>query len=179
MLVKILIALVVVLVLFVVMVALRPSEFRVTRSAAIAAPPDAVFAQVNDLHNWEAWSPWAKLDPAAKTKYEGPPAGIGAKFGWSGNNKIGAGQMTITESKPYDLVKFRLDFVKPFKGTNAAEFTFRPDGNQTVVTWSTMGEYSFIPKAVGLFINCDKMMGDQFEKGLAQMKSLTEMAVSK
>ena len=110
--------------------ALRPSEFRVTRSTLVAAPADVVFAHVNDLHAWEAWSPWAKLDPAAKTTYEGPSAGVGAAFSWDGNRNVGQGRMTIVESRPNQLVRFRLDFLKPFKGTNAAEFTFqsRPSG---------------------------------------------------
>src|SRR5215471_2717106 len=121
MLIKILVVLAVVLLGLVVFAATRPSEFRVMRSALVGAPPDAVFPHVNDLHNWEAWSPWAKLVPAAKSTYEGPPAGVGATFSWAGNQKIGEGRMTIVESHPNDLVRFRLDFLKPFKGTNLAE----------------------------------------------------------
>src|SRR5713226_7353069 len=175
----ILIALAVIVVLFVIIVAMQPADFRITRSAAIAAPPEAVFAQVNDLHNWEAWSPWAKLDPAAKSTYDGPAAGVGAAFAWSGNNKIGEGRMTITESRPNELVRFKLDFLKPLKGTNTAEFTFKPEGNQTAVTWSMYGKNKFLSKAVGLFMNCDKMVGGQFEQGLAQMNSVTEAATTK
>ena len=172
MFIKILIALGIVAVVFVVVVALRPSDFRVTRSATVAAPAEAVFAQVNDLHNWEAWSPWAKLDPAAKTTYDGPAAGVGAGFAWDGNNKVGQGHMAITESRPHELIRFKLDFLKPFKGTNMAEFTFKAEGNQTEVTWTMSGEYNFISKAIGLFINCDKMVGGQFEQGLAQLNSV-------
>jgi hypothetical protein len=170
----ILIVVAVVVVLFIVVVALRPSDFRVTRSATISAPAEDVFAQVNDLHKWEAWSPWARLDPAAKQSYAGPPAGTGASFSWAGNNKIGEGSMTITESRPAELVRFRLDFLKPFKGTNIAEFTFKADADQTAVNWSMTGKYNFMAKAVGLFINCDKMIGCQFDKGLATLKSLAE-----
>ena len=179
MLKKILIALIVIVVVFVIVVALQPADFRVTRSATIAAPPAAVFAQVNDLHNWEAWSPWAKLDPNSKIAYEGPPAGVGAAFAWSGNYEVGEGRMTITESRPNEFVQFKLDFVKPFKGTNTAEFTFKPEGNQTAVTWSMSGKKNFIMKAIGLFVSCDKMMGGFFEKGLAQMKSVAEAAAKK
>jgi len=175
----ILIALAVIVVVFVVIVAVQPSDFRITRSATIAAPPEAVFAQVNDLHNWEAWSPWAKLDPAAKSTYEGPAAGVGAAFAWSGNNKIGEGRMTVIESRPDELVRFKLDFLKPFKASNTAEFTFKPEGNQTAVTWSMYGKNNFLSKAVGLFMNCDKMVGGQFEQGLAQMNSVTEAATTK
>ena len=168
-----------VVVVFVVVVALQPSEFKVARSAEIAAPPETVFEQVNDLHRWEAWSPWMKLDPNAKCTYEGPPAGVGAVFAWSGNKNIGEGRMTITESRPSELVKFRLDFVKPFAGTCSADFTFKPLGNDTAVTWSMEGTNNFIAKAMSLFMSCDKMVGEQFEKGLAQMKSIAEGAAEK
>jgi hypothetical protein len=97
---------------------MRPSDFRVSRSTTVDAPTEAVFEQVNDLHNWESWSPWAKLDPNAKTTYEGPKAGVSAAFAWSGTSKIGEGRMTITESRPKELIRFKLNFVKPFKGTN-------------------------------------------------------------
>jgi uncharacterized protein YndB with AHSA1/START domain len=179
MLLKVLIVLAVVVGVFLVFVALRPSAFRVTRSASIAAPPEAIFAQVNDLHKWEAWSPWAKLDPAAKNSYAGPVEGAGATFAWSGNNKIGEGRMTITESRPYELIRFKLDFVKPFKGTNTAEFTFKPEGNQTVVTWTMLGQNNFISKAIQIFVNCEKMVGGQFEKGFAEMKAITEAEIRK
>jgi len=159
---------------FVVVVSTRPSEFRITRTAAISAPAAAVFAQVNDLHRWKAWSPWAKMDPNAKEVHEGPAAGAGAKMSWSGNNKVGEGSMTITESRPNDFVRFRLEFLKPFAATNTAEFTFKPQGNQTVVTWSMFGHNNFMGKAMGLIMNCDKMVGGQFEKGLAQLKSVAE-----
>jgi uncharacterized protein YndB with AHSA1/START domain len=174
MLLQILIVIAVLLVILIAVIAARPSEFRVTRSVVIAAPPDAVFEQVNNLHHWEAWSPWAKLDPAAKNTYEGPPAGTGAAFAWSGNRNIGEGRMTIIESVPPELVRFRLDFVKPFKGTNLAEFTFKAEGGKTTVTWSMSGKNNFITKGFGLFINCEKMVGGQFDRGLAQIKELTE-----
>ncbi|HZR15807.1 MAG TPA: SRPBCC family protein [Verrucomicrobiae bacterium] len=177
MLVKILIVLAVLLVGFIIVVALRPSQFRIMRSALISAPPEVVFPQVNDLHNWEAWSPWAKLDPAAKGTYEGPAAGVGAVFGWSGNQNIGEGRMAITESQLNELVRFRLDFVRPFKGTNVAEFTFKPENGQTRVTWTMSGRYSFIPKAIGLFINCDDMVGKQFEKGLVELNTVAGSTV--
>ena len=172
----ILIAAAVVVIAFVAIVAMQPSEFRVTRSAAMAARAPEVFAQVNDLRKWDAWSPWAKLDPAAKATFEGPPAGTGAAFAWAGNNKIGEGRMTITDSSPNKLVRFRLEFVKPFKATNTAEFTFSPEGGRTVVTWSMSGTNNFMAKAVGLFINCEKMVGGQFEQGLANMKGVVESA---
>jgi uncharacterized protein YndB with AHSA1/START domain len=175
----ILIVLAVIIVVFVVIVATRPDDFRVTRTATIAAPAAVVFEQVNDLHKWEAWSPWAKLDLSAKTSYEGPPSGVGATFHWDGNMDVGTGSMTITESRPGELVRFRLEFVKPFKGTNTAEFDFKTEGNQTTVTWSTFGKANFMTKAVGLFMDCDKIMGGQFEQGFANLKSVLEAAEKK
>lgn len=172
----VLIGLAIVVVVFIVIVVTRPDDFRVTRTTTIPAPAAAVFEHVNDLYKWEAWSPWAKMDPAAKTRYEGPPSGVGAVFHWDGNKDVGAGSMTITESKPNELVRFRLEFLKPFKGTNTAEFTFKSEGNQTTVTWSMFGKNNFMSKAIGLFMDCDKMVGGQFEQGFANLKSVLDAA---
>lgn len=174
MLKKILIALAVIVIVCVGVVAIQPSEFRVTRTATISAPAPAVFAQVNDFHNWEAWSPWAKLDPAMKQTYEGAPAGAGAVYTWAGNHEVGEGRMTMTESRPSELIRIKLEFVKPFRGTNIAEFTFKPAADQTAVTWSMTGQKNFVAKAIHLFMSMDKMVGGYFEKGLAQMKSVVE-----
>ena len=170
----ILISLAVIVIVFVVIVALQPSEFRVARSTTISAPPAAVFVQVNDFHKWEAWNPWGKIDPAMKQAYEGAPAGIGAIYTWTGNKEVGEGRMTITESRPSELIRINLEFFKPFAATNTAEFTFKPEGNQTAVTWSMFGEKNFMAKAIHLFMSMDKMIGGQFEKGLAQMKAVAE-----
>ena len=161
-------------VVFAIVVSMRPAEFRISRSAKMSAPPAAVFAQVNDYHNWDAWSPWAKLDPNAKVTYEGPTSGTGAIFSWSGNDKVGAGRQTIIESRPDELIQIKLDFEKPFKATSMAEFTFKPEGEHTLVTWSMSGKNDFMGKAVSLFMDCDKMVGGEFEKGLASMKSIVE-----
>lgn len=179
MIMPILISLAVIVVLFVVVVAMRPSEFRVARSARIAAPPEAAFAQVNDLHRWAAWSPWEKIDPALKRTFEGPAAGMGASYSWAGNNKVGQGRMTIIESHPGELVRIQLEFLKPFRATNTAEFTFKSEGSQTAVTWSMFGKNNFMGKALHVFMNMDKMIGGQFEKGLAQMKPVAEAAAEK
>jgi hypothetical protein len=157
-----------------VIVALQPSEFRVARSTTISAPPSAGFVQVNDFHKWEAWNPWGKIDPAMKQTYEGAPAGTGAIYTWAGNNEVGEGRMAIIESRPSELIRVKLEFFKPFAATNTAEFTFKPEANQTVVTWSMFGEKNFMAKAIHLFMNMDKMIGGQFEKGLAEMKSVVE-----
>ena len=174
---KIFFILVGVLVVFAGVVAMQPAEFKVERSASFNAAPQAVFENVNNLHKWEQWSPWAKIDPAAKQTYEGPEAGVGAMFSWSSeNSEVGVGRMTITESRANELIKMRLDFVAPMQATNTTEFAFKQNGNQTVVTWSMSGNKNFIMKAFGLFMNCDKMVGDYFEKGLAQLRTVAESA---
>ena len=140
----------------------------------MSAPAPLVFAEVNDFHRWQAWSPWEGIDPALKRTYEGAPAGTGAIYSWVGNNKVGEGRMTLKESRPSDLIRIKLEFLRPFKATNTAEFTFKPEGNQTLVTWSMSGVKNFMFKAFGLLMNMDKMVGRDFEKGLAQMKSVVE-----
>jgi Polyketide cyclase / dehydrase and lipid transport len=159
-----------------ILVALQPSHYQVERSATINAPAPIVFAQVNDFHKWEAWSPWAKLDPAIKQSYEGAPAGNGAVYSWSGNSQVGEGRMTITESHPSDLIKIKLEFIKPFTATNATDFAFTPQGNQTNVKWTMSGDNNFVGKAFGLIMNMDKTVGGDFEKGLTQMKTVAEAA---
>jgi hypothetical protein len=176
MLKKILIALAVIIIAFLGVVAMQPSEFRVARTATIAAPAPVVFAQVNDFHNWEAWNPWAKLDPAMKQTYEGAPVGTGAMYTWAGNSQVGEGRMTLTESRPSDLIRIKLEFLKPFPGTSTAEFTFKPVGSETAVVWSMAGKNNLMAKAVCLFMNMDRMIGGQFEKGLTQMKAVVEAA---
>ena len=159
---------------FAVFVAMQPSRFRITRKATIAVPAPAVFAQVNDFHKWEAWSPWEKVDPALKRTYEGAPTGTGAVYSWAGNNQVGEGRMTIIESRPSDLIRIKLEFFKPFAATHTAEFAFEPEGDRTAVTWSMAGENKFIAKGISLLMNMDKMIGGQFERGLAEMKSIVE-----
>jgi hypothetical protein len=173
---KILIALAVIIVVFLIIVATRPADFRVTRSATIVAPPPVVFAQVNDFHKWEPWNPWGKIDPGMKQTYEGPPAGKGAIYAWVGNKDVGEGRMTITESRPSDLILIKMEFFKPMAGIATTEFTFKPEGNQTTVTWTMTGKNNFVAKAMCMFMNMDKMIGGQFEKGLAAMKTVAEAA---
>lgn len=176
MLIPILIAVGAIVVLFVVIVAVQPAAFRIVRSATMSAPPSAIFEQVNDFHNWTAWSPWERLDPALKRTYEGAPAGVGAIYSWEGNKQVGQGRMTITESRLSELIRINLEFIKPFKATNTTEFTFQPKDSQTVVTWTMTGTKNFMFKAVSLFMNMDKLVGGDFEKGLANMKSVVEVA---
>jgi hypothetical protein len=170
----ILLALAFVALIFFIVIAGQPSEFVLTRSAKIAAPPETIFPYVNNLHNWDAWSPWAKLDPNAKNSFEGAETGVGSAMAWDGNKKIGAGKMTITESRTNESVGFRLEFIRPFKATNTAEFIFKRVGNQTEVVWSMVGKSNFFFKVFGLFMNCDDMAGKDFEKGLASLKAVAE-----
>jgi uncharacterized protein YndB with AHSA1/START domain len=150
-------------------VAMQPAVGTVTRSATIAAPPSAVFPHINDLHKWQDWSPWAKLDPNAKTTFDGPQSGVGAAFAWAGNREIGEGKMTIAESKPDEYIKMNIDFAKPFASTSFAEFQLKPDGAGTNVTWSMTGNRPFFVRAMCIIFNGDKMVGDMFEKGLASL----------
>jgi hypothetical protein len=165
-----------IVVVFCAVVAMQPATYHIERSATINAPAAVVFAQVNDFHKWDAWSPWAKLDPSMKQSFEGAPSGPGAIYSWTGNDKVGEGKMTITDSRPAESVKIKLEFVKPFAATNATNFNFKPQGNQTEVTWTMDGNNNFMGKAFGLFMNMDKMVGADFEKGLAQMKAVSEGA---
>jgi hypothetical protein len=171
---KIVVALAVALAALAAYVATRPAEFRVSRSASLAAPPEAVFVQVNELKRWEAWSPWAKKDPQMKQTYAGPAAGTGASTAWSGNKDVGEGRMTIVESRPGQSVRLRLEFFKPFAATNRAEFVFAPEGSGTRVTWTMEGRNNFIGKAVGLVFDFDKMIGADFEAGLGGIQSIVE-----
>ena len=182
MLKKILIAFTVLVVAFLVVVAMQLSGFRITRSATMSAPVTNVFSQVNNFHNWEAWSPWAKLDPAMKQTYEGPEAGAGAIYSWDGNSEVGAGRMTLLESRTNELIRIKLEFLRPFESVNSTDFSFQPQGqksDQTTVTWTMDGKNNFVSKAFCLFMDMDKMVGGDFEKGLAQMKALVEAAPKK
>jgi hypothetical protein len=176
MLTWILIALAAIIALFVLVVALQPPTFRITRSTTISAPPSVPFALVNNFHNWTSWSPWEHIDPAMKRSYEGPEAGVGAGYSWIGNKQVGEGRMLMIESYPHELIRIQLEFLKPFKATNTAEFTFKPERDQTVVNWSMLGDKNFMFKAFHLFMNMDKMVGGDFEKGLAKMKEVAESA---
>jgi hypothetical protein len=174
MLVKILIGVAVVLGALAAYVAMQPAEFIVSRSATFAAPAGAVFPQVNELRKWKAWSPWAKKDPQAKETYDGPAAGTGSVMAWAGNKEVGEGRMTIVESQPNALVRFKLEFFKPFAATNSAEFAFKEEAGRTAVTWTMRGQNNFIGKAMCLVFDMDKMVGGDFEAGLAGIKTIVE-----
>lgn len=172
----ILLALTFIVLVFVVIIAGSPGDFSISRQTTIAAPPERVFNEVNELRHWESWNPWGNLDPNCKISYSGPAAGVGASYEWSGNNKVGAGRNTITESRPGELVGLRLEFFKPMTATNTATFRFQATGGKTVVAWTLAGKRPGAGKIFGLLINCDKMIGKQFEKGLDQLRSVAEAA---
>jgi uncharacterized protein YndB with AHSA1/START domain len=171
---KIAIAAAVVVVLFLVYAATRPDTFRVERAASINAPPEKVFALINDLHSWTVWSPFEKKDPAMKRTISGAPNGKGAVYEWDGNKEIGKGRMEITQTVPPSRVWIRLDFVRPFEAHNDVEFTLTPQGDATKVTWAIHGPSPYISKVMGIFCNMDKMIGKDFETGLANLKSIAE-----
>lgn len=171
---KMLIALAATLVGFAVFVATRPADFRITRSAKLSASAGVIFTHVNELKKWPDWSPWAKMDPLMKVTYSGPEAGVGASYSWVGNNDVGEGSMTITESKPVEMVRFKLQFLKPMDATNVTDFTFTPAGDQTLVTWSMTGTNGFMGKAFSLIMNMDKLVGADFEKGLANLETVVK-----
>ena len=162
-----------------IVISLRSDDFKVARSATFKATPAAVFEQVNDFRKWEAWSPWAKLDPNAKSTFEGPTRGEGTKMSWAGNMEVGEGNMTIVESKPNELVRIRLEFIKPMAGVNDVQMKIEPKGDETALTWSMEGKNGFMGKAIGLFMDCEKMCGDYFEQGLSNMKAIVEAEPAK
>lgn len=166
-------ALVAVLVL---VIALRPPTFHIERSTVINAPPERVFAFVNDFHAWSAWSPWEKLDPNMKRSYDGPRAGVGAKYAWVGNDEVGEGRMTIEQSQPPSRVVVEIEFLKPMAATNTATFAFVKAGDTTKVTWAMDGNNNFVSKAFQLVMDMDALVGKDFERGLAQLKTASEIA---
>ena len=165
----ILIAIPILLVVFIIIVAMQPSSYRVIRSLAIAAPPDALFPHMNDLKKWAAWNPWGKADPNMKLTYAGPASGVGASYSWAGNNEVGEGRATITESRPSESVSYKMEFFKPMSATSVMDIAFKPQGNQTEVIVTVTGEKNFMAKAFCLFMSMDKMIGGKFEKSLAEL----------
>ncbi len=170
----VLIGLAVVIALFLIVVATRPPTFHVERSIAMAVPPDRVFPHVNDLHAWNAWSPWERIDPNLQRTFSGAPAGTGAAYAWVGNGDVGEGRMTITKSTPPSQIVIRLEFLKPFAATNTATFTFLPTSTGTTLTWAMDGDKNFMAKALHMFMDMDKMVGGSFEQGLGALKTIAE-----
>lgn len=169
-----LLTLAVLLGIFAIIVAMQPADYKITRSATMSAPAEVVFAQINDFHNWDAWSPWAKLDPNVKNTFEGPASGTGAMFSWVGNDQVGVGKMTITDSKPNEHIGIKLEFKKPYEDSSNVDYNFKSEGDKTAVTWSMDGKKNFVAKAMCMFMDMDKMVGGQFEQGLSKIKEISE-----
>jgi uncharacterized protein YndB with AHSA1/START domain len=155
-------------------VATRPDTFRVQRTASIKAPPEKVFALINDFHGQAQWSPWEKIDPAMKRTLSGASNGKGAVYEWEGNRQVGTGRIEITESSSPSMVRMKLDMFKPFEAHNIVEFTLDAQGDSTRVTWAMHGRNPYLAKVMSIFIDCDKMVGKDFETGLNNLKTLAE-----
>lgn len=154
--------------------ATKPDSFRIERSTTIKAPPEKIFALINDFHQWEAWSPWEKIDPALKRTYSGAANGVGAVYEWSGNKDIGQGRMEIVESVPSAKVMLKLDFVTPFEAHNKVDFTLAQQGDVTKVTQAMYGPSPYISKLMTIFFSMEQMVGKKYEEGLANLKAITE-----
>lgn len=173
MLTYLLLGLVGLVVLLLIVIALQPNSFRLERQATIPAPPSEIFPLVADFRQWPAWSPWETIDPNLNRTYSGSPTGTGAVYDWSGNNAVGQGRMTILECRPDELIRIKLEFFKPFKGVNTTEFTFTAvSDRQTRVTWSMHGPKNYLAKALHMMCSMEKMIGGQYEKGLANLQNV-------
>lgn len=166
--------LVAVLAVLAIVVATRPAHFSISRRAVIHAPADVVYGYVSDLHRFQEWSPWAKLDPTMKTAFEGPASGVGSAYSWKGTGNVGEGKMTIRELRPPEHVAIDLEFSAPMEAKNLTELKLEPGADGTRVTWTMSGENGFMGKAFGLVMNMDTMVGEDFDRGLAQLGALSE-----
>lgn len=160
--------------IFLIVAAMRPNSFRVERSIDINAPAEKVFPLINDYKHWGSWSPYENIDPEMKRTFSGAPSGKGSVYEWNGNKNIGRGRMEIIDEAPPSKIIIKLDFFSPFEAHNTAEFTMRPKGNATNVTWAMQGPVPYMMKIMHMFINMDRMCGDQFQQGLTSMKAVAE-----
>lgn len=169
-----LIVLVLLIAVVLVLASTKPATFRIERSISIHAPPDRIFGLIDDFREWPRWSPWEKVDPSMTRTLSGAASGVGAVYAWLGNNKVGQGRMEITASVPPSRVTIQLDFLKPFEAHNIADFTLTPAGETTNVTWAMHGPNRFVSKIMSVFVSFDRMVGKDFEAGLAAMKAAAE-----
>lgn len=154
--------------------AIQPNTFRIQRANSIKAPPEKIFVLINDFRKWEQWSPWEKVDPAVKRTYSGAASGKGAVYEWSGNKDVGQGRMEIIESSPPSKITLMIDFIKPFEAHNTVEFTLVTLADSTTVTQAMFGPSPYISRLMGIFFNMDKMIGEKYEEGFANLKALIE-----
>ena len=171
---KILLGVMAVIAAILIFAATKPDIFRVQRAAGIKAPPEKIFAIINDFKRWDAWSPWEKKDPAMKRTFGATTDGKGAVYAWEGNKDVGQGRMEIAESVPPSKVTLKLDFLKPFEAHNIVEFTLVPQGDSTNVTWAMQGPTPYFAKIIHVFMDMDSMVGKDFETGLANLKAVAE-----
>jgi uncharacterized protein YndB with AHSA1/START domain len=168
------IVLVVAFAIVLVLAAAKPNTFSVRRETTVRVPPEKIFPLINDFHQWATWSPYENRDPAMKRTYSGATSGKGAVYAWDGNKSVGSGRMEILEAPAPAKVIIKLDFFRPFEGHNTAEFTMLPQGDATRLTWLMHGPAPFMSKLMQVFMNMDKMIGKDFETGLANLRKLTE-----
>jgi len=154
--------------------ATKPDTFHVQRSTSIQAPAEKIFPLIDDFRQQASWSPWEKMDPAMKKSLSGAPSGKGAAYEWDGNSQVGKGRIEITDSTPTSKVAMKLDMFAPFEAHNNVEFTLDATGGSTRVTWAMYGPQPFIAKVMSVFMDCDKMVGQNFEAGLANLKAIAE-----
>jgi uncharacterized protein YndB with AHSA1/START domain len=158
-------------------IATRPAKYRIERSAQIDARPDVVFSIINDLRRWDEWSPYDKRDPNMEKTFEGPSSGPGASYCWNGNNQVGEGRLTIVESKPGELISMKLEFSRPFQCANEVNFNLEPSESGTRVRWIMDGRNNFLTKAMSVCGQMDKMMGKDFDEGLANLNHVAQAAI--
>ena len=168
------IALAVLIAIVLIVAAMRPDTFRVQRSIDINAPTEKIFPLINDYRHWGSWSPYEKVDPAMQRTFSGAPNGKGSVYEWNGNKNVGRGRMEILDATPSSKIVIKLDFFSPFEAHNTAEFTMQPKGNATNVTWAMQGPVPYMMKIMHMFMNMDRMCGDQFQQGLTSMKAVAE-----
>jgi carbon monoxide dehydrogenase subunit G len=154
--------------------ATKPDTFRVARATTIEAPPEKIFAMIDDFHKWGAWSPYERLDPEMARHFSGSETGVGSVYAWEGSSKVGQGRMEITEATPSNKITIKLDFMKPFEAHNIATFVLEPKDGATAVTWAMDGPSPYLSKVLGIFFDMDKMIGKDFEAGLANLKAIAE-----
>ncbi|WP_426109702.1 SRPBCC family protein [Massilia sp. PWRC2] len=179
MLKKIALGVLAILIVILLMAAMKPNTFSVSRSATIAAPPEKIAALITDFHQWQSWSPWENLDPAMQRSFSGAASGKGAVYRWQGNKEVGSGRMEIVEAASPARTVIKLDFIEPFAASNLTEFSLKADGDHqggTIATWTMTGPTLFVTRLMTVFVSMDALIGKDFERGLARLKKAAEGA---